>query len=134
MENVRAKGILTNNVVTVTKDGVQFSGVHLLIDIWDATNLNNIKEIENTLKECAIKAGATILHSYMHPFEPHGVSGVIVLAESHISIHTWPERKFAAVDIFMCGDANPYLCIDILKEYFKPGYVSISESKRGIMV
>ncbi len=118
----------------VNKDGVLFAGTHLLIDLWGASNLNSPKEIESMLKSCAIKAGATILHSHMHHFAPQGVSGVIVLAESHISIHTWPERKFASLDIFMCGTCDPYNAIEILKEYFKPSQINISEHKRGIKV
>ncbi len=116
----------------VNKDGILFAGVHLLIDLWGATNLNSPEEIENTLRKCAIDSGATILHSHMHHFEPQGVSGVVVLAESHISIHTWPERSYAALDIFMCGSCDPYRSIDILREYFKPSNIQVSESKRGI--
>jgi S-adenosylmethionine decarboxylase len=116
----------------VNKDGVLFAGIHLLIDLWGATNLNSPYEIEAVLKECAVSSGATILHSHMHHFSPQGVSGVLVLAESHISIHTWPERNYAALDIFMCGTANPYKSIEILKAYFKPSSVQVNESKRGI--
>jgi S-adenosylmethionine decarboxylase len=118
----------------VNKDGVLFAGTHLLIDLWGATNLNSPQQIEETLKECALVCGATILHSHMHHFAPYGVSGVIVLAESHISIHTWPERQYASLDIFMCGTCNPYQSIEILKNYFKPNSVQVSEHKRGIKV
>lgn len=125
---------IQEGVSYVNKDGILFAGTHLLIDLWGATNLNSPEEIEQTLRQCAIESGATILHSHMHHFEPHGVSGVVVLAESHISIHTWPERGYAALDVFMCGEANPYKAIDILKAYFKPSSVQVSESKRGINV
>lgn len=118
----------------VNKDGVLFAGTHLLIDLWGATNLNSPQQIEEVLKECAIVCGATILHSHMHHFAPQGVSGVIVLAESHISIHTWPERQYASLDIFMCGTCNPYQSIEILNKYFKPSSVQVSEHKRGIKV
>ena len=75
--------------------------------------------IDAALKEAAIIAGATILHSHFHHFSPNGgVSGVLVLAESHISIHTWPERDFAALDIFMCGACDPHLAIPVLKRAF----------------
>ena len=91
--------------------------------------------IENALLDGARKAGATILHSYMHPFgEGMGVSGVVVLAESHISIHTWPERNYAAIDLFMCGKADPYKAIPSLKAAFTPTAVQVSESKRGLVV
>ena len=88
----------------VEKDGVKFAGTHLLVDLWGASNLCDPEQIDRALREAALAAGATILHSHFHHFSPNGgVSGVVVLAESHISIHTWPERDFAAVDIFMCG-------------------------------
>lgn len=125
---------LQEGVSYVSKDGILFAGTHLLIDLWGATNLNSPEEIEKTLRECAIEAGATILHSHMHHFQPQGVSGVVVLAESHISIHTWPERGYAALDVFMCGNADPYKAIDILKSYFNPSSIQVSESKRGVNV
>ena len=88
----------------VEKDGVKFAGTHLLLDLWGASNLTDPELIDRALRDAAEAAGATILHSHFHHFGPDGgVSGVLVLAESHISIHTWPERDFAAVDIFMCG-------------------------------
>ncbi len=93
----------------VQKDGVKFAGMHLLVDLWGASNLCDPDHIDRALREAAEAAGATILHGHFHHFSPNGgVSGVLVLAESHISIHTWPERDFAAIDIFMCGACNPY--------------------------
>jgi len=63
--------------------------------------------MEATLREAVLQAGATLLHIHLHHFTPNGgISGVAVLAESHISVHTWPERNFAAFDVFMCGDAS----------------------------
>ena len=70
----------------------------------------------------------------MHHFNPQGVSGVVVLAESHISIHTWPETGYVALDIFMCGSCNPYDSIPLLKEYFKPSNMQVIENKRGITI
>jgi S-adenosylmethionine decarboxylase len=94
----------------VERDGMKFAGMHLLVDLWGASNLDDPALIDAALREAAIIAGATILHSHFHHFTPNGgVSGVVVLAESHISIHTWPERNFAAVDIFMCGACDPHL-------------------------
>jgi len=118
----------------VTRDGVKFAGTHLLIDLWGASRLDDQALIETTLRRCAIEAGATILHCHLHRFEPNGgVSGVLVLAESHISIHSWPERSFAALDVFMCGDCDPYKALPILKEIFTPDYVTLVENKRGLM-
>ena len=119
----------------VEKDGVKYAGTHLLIDLWDATNLDDLEITERALRESAIVAGATILHSHLHHFTPNGgISGVVVLAESHISIHTWPERGYAALDIFMCGDCNPYKAIPVLREAFKPGNVQVGEQRRGLTV
>ncbi len=119
----------------VERDGVRYAGTHLLIDLWGAERLDDIQVIEEALRESAIVSGATILNVDLHCFEPNGgISGVIVLAESHISIHTWPERGFAALDIFMCGDCNPYKSIPILRRAFSPEQVQLTEHKRGMVV
>ena len=116
----------------VERDGMKFAGMHLLIDLWGATNLDDPAHIDIALRDAALIAGATILHSHFHHFTPNGgVSGVVVLAESHISIHTWPERNFAAVDIFMCGACDPHLSIPILKAAFAPERIDIDEQRRG---
>lgn len=118
----------------VEKDGVKFAGTHLLVDLWGATNLCDPDHIDKALREAAEAAGATILHGHFHHFSPNGgVSGVLVLAESHISIHTWPERDFAAVDIFMCGACNPYHGIAALKAAFKPQTINLGEQRRGLI-
>lgn len=116
----------------VEKDGMKFAGVHLLVDLWDATNLADPDLIDRTLREAALAAGATILHSHFHHFTPNGgVSGVVVLAESHISIHTWPERDFAAIDIFMCGACDPHLAIPVMQRTFQALRVDLDEQRRG---
>ena len=116
----------------VERDGVKFAGMHLLIDLWGASNLDSPELIDKTLCAGALDAGATILHSHFHHFTPNGgVSGVVVLAESHISIHTWPERNFAAVDIFMCGACDPYKSLPVLERAFSPGRVDVGEQRRG---
>jgi len=118
----------------VEKDGVKFAGMHLLVDLWGAANLTDPMAIDAALREAALAAGATILHSHFHHFAPNGgVSGVVVLAESHISIHTWPERHFAAVDIFMCGSCDPYDSLPVLKQAFRPDSVTVGEQRRGIV-
>ena len=116
----------------VERDGEQFAGTHLLIDLWGAGNLSDPALIDLALRESALRAGATILHSHFHHFTPNGgVSGVVVLAESHISIHTWPERGFAAVDIFMCGACNPHDALPVLQAAFRPERVDLNEERRG---
>lgn len=84
------------------------------------------------MREAIDVAGATLLHIHLHHFTPNdGISGVAVLAESHISVHTWPERNFAAFDVFMCGDAEPEKVIPVLQAAFKPTNINISEHLRG---
>ena len=119
----------------VSRDGVKFAGTHLIIDLWGATNLADPEHIDQVLREAAIATGATILHGHFHHFGPNsGVSGVLVLAESHVSIHTWPERDFAAVDIFMCGACDPYKAIPLLKAAFKPTFINLNEQRRGLVI
>ncbi|MGH7057237.1 MAG: adenosylmethionine decarboxylase [Acetobacteraceae bacterium] len=118
----------------VTRDGLRFAGAHLLLDLWDAENLSDPKAIARALEDAANAAGASILHVHLHQFGPGGgVSGVLVLAESHISIHTWPERAFAAIDIFMCGACDPYRSVPVLKAAFRPRSMHLSEQRRGLI-
>lgn len=116
----------------IIEDGVLCTGRHLIVDLYDAKNLTNIKNIKEILTKCVKVAGATLLNIDLHHFsENDGVSGVAVLAESHISIHTWPEYEYAALDIFMCGDTNPELCIEVLKEEFDTENVIVQKILRG---
>ena len=95
------------------------------------SNVNDIEHIEATLRRCVEAASATLLHIHLHHFQPSGVSGVAVLAESHISIHTWPEIGYAALDVFMCGSADPDKCIPVLREAFSAERVGVNELLRG---
>jgi S-adenosylmethionine decarboxylase len=114
------------------KNGTECAGTHLIIDLIGANGLDDIGLIEWTLRRCVKESGATLLHIHLHHFTPnHGVSGVVVLAESHISIHTWPERHYAALDVFMCGDAKPELCVEVLRRAFSPQTVRVKEILRG---
>jgi S-adenosylmethionine decarboxylase len=116
----------------VVRNGVRCAGVHLIIDLYDAHRLDDLDFIEATLRRCVDAANATLLHIHLHHFEPNGgVSGVAVLAESHISIHTWPEASYAALDVFMCGNASPDACVPVLREAFRPKRVAVSELLRG---
>jgi S-adenosylmethionine decarboxylase len=118
------------------ENGLKFAGTHLIIDVWNAENLDNLQLIEDALKECVDVSGATLLHIHLHHFTPNGgVSGVAVLSESHISIHTWPERKYAALDVFMCGDAQPHKSIAVLQRAFGGKCtIQLNELKRGLVV
>jgi S-adenosylmethionine decarboxylase len=113
------------------RKGVRCAGVHLIVDLHGAKGLNDIDLIEATLRRCVDAARATLLHIHLHHFQPSGVSGVAVLAESHISIHTWPEAGYAALDIFMCGKADPDACIPVLRDAFKASRVDVDELLRG---
>jgi S-adenosylmethionine decarboxylase len=113
------------------RNGVRCAGVHLIIDLHGAKRLNDIEHIEATLRRCVEAAKATLLHIHLHHFQPSGVSGVAVLAESHISIHTWPEMGYAALDVFMCGSADPDKCIPVLREAFSAERVGVDEILRG---
>ncbi len=118
----------------VERDGLVFAGSHIIVDLWGAQGLTDVAFIEAALRKAITASKATLLHIHLHQFGPNeGISGVAVLAESHISIHTWPEREFAAIDIFMCGGADPAKAIPVLKEAFQPTNVSIGEYKRGVV-
>lgn len=119
----------------VVRDGVRCAGGHLIIDLYGAKKLDDIGCIEATLRKCIEASGATLLHIHLHRFEPNGgVSGVAVLAESHISIHSWPENGYAALDVFMCGDASPEACIPVLLDAFEPASHKVVTLLRGSSV
>ncbi|MBI1779349.1 MAG: adenosylmethionine decarboxylase [Proteobacteria bacterium] len=118
----------------VTRDGMTFAGTHLIIDLWGASGLDDVEHIDRTLRRAVVACNATLLHIHLHRFEPSGgISGVAVLAESHISIHTWPERGYAALDVFMCGSALPHKAVPVLREAFKPSSVQFVEHRRGLV-
>lgn len=112
-------------------------GRHLLADLSgvDAGLLMEPQRIEQILLRAAQVAGATAIFSKFHHFgEGQGVTGVLLLRESHISIHTWPEHGFAAVDAFMCGDSRPELAIGIVQQALQPQQTRIEEVSRGAIV
>lgn len=108
-------------------------GRHLLADFYgmNAQALNDAQALETTLTAAARAAGAVPLESRFHSFGGGGVTGVVLLQESHISVHTWPEYGFAAVDVFMCGNARPQEAIAALKRAWLPQRVVLRESGRG---
>jgi len=116
---------------SVHRDG-PYAGKHLLVDLIGAQRLDDIELVKTTLQECTELAGATLLHIHAHRFTPNGgISGVAVLSESHISLHSWPEVGYAALDIFMCGAADPYAGIAALERAFSPQRVNVREILRG---
>ncbi|MDX1515080.1 MAG: adenosylmethionine decarboxylase [Gammaproteobacteria bacterium] len=116
----------------IRRGGLEFAGTHLIIDLKGARRLDEIEHIERTLRDAVAASGATLLHVHLHRFTPNGgVSGVAVLAESHISIHTWPERDYAALDVFMCGDAHPERTLEVFRRAFAPEKLDVTEHLRG---
>lgn len=111
-------------------------GRHILVEFYncDKEILNDHKLVEKYMKEAAIEAKATIVQSVFHLFNPWGVSGAVVISESHLTIHTWPEYGYAAVDLFTCGDeVNPWDGFDYLEKTLKAGKVETTEIARGLV-
>lgn len=114
----------------------QHLGNHLLVELYncDVALLNNPEKIESFLKEAAIASGATIVTVHTNLFNPHGVSGVVIIAESHITIHTWPEYGYAAVDAFTCGNSVDTMKIaEVLKDGLKAESTDFKIFKRGLV-
>ena len=98
----------------------------------DSARLNDVDVIRGALLEAARRAGATIVNQAFHHFSPHGVSGAVIIAESHLSIHTWPEYGYAAVDLFTCGDTvSSEPAFAYLREALGAGHISTLELHRG---
>ncbi len=111
-------------------------GKHILAELYecDSNILNNTTLIEQFMIEAAEVCGATVVEKNFHRFSPFGVSGVVIIAESHLAIHTWPEFGYAAVDLFTCGDScKPDVAYEYLKEKFNAGSAFCSELTRGMM-
>jgi S-adenosylmethionine decarboxylase len=112
-------------------------GRHLLLELFDCDldAINNVETVKGALIEAAKRAQATIVDVVFHEFNPFGVSGVVVIAESHLSIHTWPEYRYAAVDIFSCGDTlQPEVAASYLVEQFGAGRPTMVEMPRGLFL
>ncbi len=112
----------------------QPAGVHLLADLYGIAKekLTQATVIETLLRQSATAAGAHILNSHFHSFgSGQGITGVVMLAESHISIHTWPEFGFAAADIFMCGQAQPLRALEVIRQALQPTSCQVQNIERG---
>ncbi len=111
-----------------------YAGDHIIIDLWGASYLDDLVRMESAFKEAIEVSGAALLHIHLHSFDSTGgISGVAVLAESHISVHTWPEKSYAAFDVFMCGSANPALTVPVFEKAFNPRKIEITTIKRGMI-
>jgi S-adenosylmethionine decarboxylase len=109
-------------------------GRHLLLEMWDCNReiLNDPEKITKIMCDAANDAGATVVKSIFHEFDPPGITAVAILSESHISVHTWPIEGYVAVDVFTCGTvADPQLAIKSLLKGFEPKEHTSEEIKRG---
>ena len=112
---------------------MSYAGKHLIIELWGAKNISSEENTKEVLKNAVKACKATLLDVHAHTFSPYnGISAVAILKESHISLHSWPEFNYAAADIFVCGDIDPYLAVPILKKGFSAKEVQVIEFKRGI--
>jgi S-adenosylmethionine decarboxylase len=109
-------------------------GQHVIIELWGCNDqINDADVVELAMREAVETANATLLNLNVHRFSPHGVTGVAVLSESHLSIHTWPEHGYIAADIFTCGDTTqPLEAAEVLCKYFEPAQVETHEIIRGV--
>ena len=109
-------------------------GRHLVAEFYECNPkvLDDLKKIEEHMKQAAIVSGATIVNTTFHRFSPYGISGVVVISESHLTIHTWPEYRYAAIDLFTCGEeVDPWKAFTYLKEKLGAGRTSVTEHFRG---
>ncbi len=111
-------------------------GTQLIVELYgcDPKTLTSRDYVEKALQEAALKSNAHSIGSFFHQFQPHGVSGVIIIEESHYTIHTWPENGYAAVDLFYCSEeVDVDRALEVLEEYFKPEKMTLFELKRGVL-
>ncbi|MBZ9578627.1 adenosylmethionine decarboxylase [Patescibacteria group bacterium] len=119
----------------LTKEtNLNYAGIHLIAEFWNGKIIENPKEIKNILVEAVKKSENTPLGVTIHKFSPQGITGVVLLAESHIALHTWPEINYVAIDIFTCGKrALPSKALEYLKKKFQPKKIQVQEIKRGLV-
>ncbi|HCJ67331.1 MAG TPA: S-adenosylmethionine decarboxylase proenzyme [Elusimicrobia bacterium] len=111
-------------------------GRHLLIELYGCEEkiLNSVSKVEVIMTEATKACGAQIIDVIFHRFNPHGVSGVVVIAESHFAIHTWPEYGFASIDLYTCGEEiDPWKAHQYLVKKLKPKNSTVLEMRRGIL-
>ncbi len=110
-------------------------GRHIIAELFDCNEsfLNDLKKIEEVMMAAAQLSKATIIKPFFHQFSPYGISGVIVIAESHFTIHTWPEHAYAAVDVFTCGELDTQVALDHIKTALGSEKCSVFEIERGIL-
>lgn len=112
---------------------METNGRHFLVEYHgcDASVLDDMQLLERSLRRAAVAAKAHVINALFHRFMPHGVSGVVVIQESHLSIHTWPEAGYAAVDFYTCGDCTPQLAHEVLLATLGADSFELLEIERG---
>lgn len=111
-------------------------GQHLVLELYgcSAASLSSVAYVQDAMLKAAKAANATIIDSIFHNFKPYGVSGVVVIAESHFAIHTWPEHGYASVDLFTCGEkTRPWEAFKTVKKKFKAAHFSVMKIERGLL-
>ena len=109
-------------------------GRHMILEMWEAENLNDAETLRLALKDTVEAIDGTMLDCRVVEFPVHGVTGVAIISESHVAVHTWPEHGYAAVDIFTCNlEADINAGIEAMKRHFLPARTQVLEVRRGIM-
>ncbi len=126
------KAVLQKAFGAIVKEKNQFLGKHLIAEFWGVTIEEDMRKIEKILIEAARETGSTPLEVVSHKFSPQGFSAMILLAESHIALHYWPEEEYLAVDIFTCGKkSNPQKGLEYLRKQFQPQKIEVQKISRG---
>ena len=111
-------------------------GQHLILEFHgcDRAALASVAGVQEAMLSAARVSGASVIDSVFHKFQPHGVSGVVVIAQSHFAVHTWPEHRYASADLFTCGESiDPWKAINRLKRLFKAAGYSVVNLQRGVL-
>jgi S-adenosylmethionine decarboxylase len=111
---------------------VKAIGRHIILEMWECQNLDSVETAEQALRDMVVALEVNLLDLRVYPFSPIGVTGIAIVSESHLVIHTWPEYGYAAVDIFTCGaPRDPQDAVSVLREHFQPGRIGVMEINRG---
>ncbi len=111
-------------------------GQHLILEFYgcNPAALSSVAKVQEAMLKAARSAGATVIDSVFHNFKPHGVSGVVVIAQSHFAIHTWPEHRYASADLFTCGEKiKPWKAFNTVKKLFRAASFSVINLERGLL-
>src|SRR5918911_4701521 len=107
-------------------------GRHIILEMWGCQNLDSVDTAEDALREMVVALDVHLLDLKVYPFSPVGVTGMAIVSESHLVIHTWPEYGYAAVDVFTCGaPRDPQAAVDVLREHYAPERIGVMEINRG---